>query len=182
MIKEVWELLKRPIYEPYLPMQTAEKVRCFAHLLALALACSFSFGILGAVFAESLGLVTRQHAMEELLENTSTSVLFLFVVVVAPILEELIFRAPLSLFKRASYFPLVFYLSVMLFGAIHLLNFEYESGFYGFAALLILPQLSAGVFLGFIRIKLGLGWAILLHGFHNFILLSPFFLLKLMTS
>ncbi|NNJ39218.1 MAG: CPBP family intramembrane metalloprotease [Flavobacteriaceae bacterium] len=73
-------------------------------------------------------------------------------------------------------------MSVLLFGAVHLLNFEYEVGFYGLAIFLILPQLSAGVFLGFIRVKMGLGWAILLHAFHNFMLLSPFLLLKLSTS
>ncbi|MBT8205735.1 MAG: CPBP family intramembrane metalloprotease [Eudoraea sp.] len=131
------------------------------------------------MITEYLGLVTNEHAMEKFLENSSPGTLFLFVVILAPALEELIFRAPLSLFKKATYFPLIFYLSVLLFGAVHLLNFEYEVGFYGFAILLILPQLSAGVFLGFIRVKMGLGWAILLHAFHNFILLSPFLLLKL---
>ena len=181
MIKEVWEFLKHPRYTPYLPMPKADLIRNFTHLLALALAFSFLFGIFGSVIAESLGLVTNEHAIERFLEKTSNSTLFLFVVILAPALEELIFRAPLSLFKRASYFPVVFYLSVLLFGAVHLLNFEYEAGFYGFALLLILPQLSAGIFLGFIRVKMGLGWAILLHAFHNFILLSPFLLLNLTT-
>ena len=181
MIKEVWAFLKSPIYKPYLPMQIADKIRCFTHLLALALGFSFLLGIFGAAFADLMGLVTKQHAIEKFLENTSSATLFLFVVIIAPALEELIFRAPLALFKKVAYFPLIFYLSVLLFGAVHLFNFEYEAGFYGFAILLILPQLSAGIFLGFIRIKLGLGWAILLHALHNFILLSPFFLLKLIT-
>ncbi|MBT8177767.1 MAG: CPBP family intramembrane metalloprotease [Eudoraea sp.] len=182
MIKEVWEFLKRPRYEPFLPMQRADKIRYFIHLLAMALAFSFFFGIFGTLIAEHMGLVTNEHAMEKFLENSSASTLFVFVVILAPALEELIFRAPLALFKKVSYFPLIFYLSVLLFGAVHLLNFEYEVGFYGLAIFLILPQLSAGVFLGFIRVKMGLGWAILLHAFHNFMLLSPFLLLKLSTS
>ena len=181
MIKEVWEFLKRPRYEPFLVLQRADKIRYFTHLLALALGFSFLLGIFGALIAERMGLVTNEHAIEEFLENSSGSTLFLFVVILAPAVEELIFRAPLSLFKKTTYFPLVFYLSVLLFGAVHLFNFEYKAGFYGFAVFLILPQLSAGVFLGFIRVKMGLVWAICLHAFHNFILLAPFLLLKLST-
>ncbi len=182
MIKEVWEFLKRPSYEPYPQLQATDKIRYFSYLLALTLGFSFFLGIFGAVLAERSGLVTNEHAIEAFLENTSTATLFLFIVVIAPAIEELIFRAPLALFKKASYFNLVFYLSVILFGAVHLFNFEYESGFYGFALFLVMPQLSAGIFLGFIRIKMGLGWAILLHALHNFILLSPFFLLKLISA
>ncbi|MBT8312615.1 MAG: CPBP family intramembrane metalloprotease, partial [Flavobacteriaceae bacterium] len=119
MIKEVWEFLKRPRYEPFLPMQRADKIRYFIHLLAMALAFSFFFGIFGTLIAEHMGLVTNEHAMEKFLENSSTSTLFVFVVILAPALEELIFRAPLALFRKVTYFPLIFYLSVLLFGAVH---------------------------------------------------------------
>ena len=179
MIKEVWWFLKHPRYEPYADVSRTEKIRYLTHLLALALAFSFLLGISGGVIAEVLGMVTSEHALEEFFKKTSTELLFLFVVIFAPVLEELIFRAPLVLFRKASYFPLVFYLSVGLFGAVHLFNFEYDTGFYGFAVFLILPQLSAGIFLGFTRVKIGLVWAILLHALHNFILLSPMLLLKL---
>jgi hypothetical protein len=44
--------------------------------------------------------------------------------------------------------------------------------------LLVAPQLTVGVFLGFIRVRFGLNWAIALHAFYNLILVGPAILLK----
>ena len=41
-----------------------------------------------------------EHAMEELMKSMSKTNLFLFAVIAASLLEELFFRAPITLFHR----------------------------------------------------------------------------------
>ena len=65
-------------------------------------------------------------------------------------------------------------------GGIHISNFENIEGYYWLVPILVAPQLFAGAFLGFTRVKLGLGWAMLLHATHNLILLGPFILMKML--
>ena len=45
-------------------------------------------------------------------------------VIAAPLLEELLFRAPITLFQNKKYFKIVFYTFALVFGFIHLSNFE----------------------------------------------------------
>ena len=71
-------------------------------------------------------------------------------------------QRPLRWFARI--FPAIFWLVALLFGAIHITNYEA-------AALvmlpLVLPQFVMGLLLGYARVKFGLWSAILLHAMHN---------------
>lgn len=61
-------------------------------------------------------------------------------------------------------FPLIFYASAIVFGLIHVLNYSAP----GLAHLpLILPQLWAGLTLGFLRLRVGLPAAMLVHAVSN---------------
>lgn len=66
-------------------------------------------------------------------------------------------------FKRA--FPLIFWLSVVIFGALHLTNYAGSGGW----ALLVftMPQILAGAFFGFARVTIGLPSAMALHIAYN---------------
>jgi hypothetical protein len=65
----------------------------------------------------------------------------------------------MALFQR---FPVpIFWLSCLVFGAAHSLNFE--TGVQPWLLLLTLPQISAGIFLGYIRVRHGLRWSIATH-------------------
>lgn len=74
----------------------------------------------------------------------------------------------------ARRFALVFWISVAAFGLVHLTNYI------GFswavhapvALLLVLPQIVAGIMLGYARMRYGLIAAILAHGLYNAILIS----------
>jgi len=67
-----------------------------------------------------------------------------------------------------KHFRWIFYISCFLFGAIHILNFEQLNFRLFFAApFIIFPQVVAGVFLGFIRMKYGIIYSILFHSFIN---------------
>lgn len=82
--------------------------------------------------------------------------------------------APIGWFARG--FPAIFYLATALFALVHLGNYDTI----GLAVLpLVVPQLWAGLVLGYIRQKIGLGGAILAHAASNGLVLA---LLGLISS
>lgn len=126
-------------------------------------------------------------------------------IIIAPLLEELIFRYPLrfksnivlnffitifSCFNKnyslklknrlkvfwSKKFGILFYLSAILFGLIHLTNYN-DLGDTTFILwpILILSQLFAGVLIGYLRIKHNLFIGFCLHAFSNAILILTFF-------
>jgi membrane protease YdiL (CAAX protease family) len=66
-------------------------------------------------------------------------------------------------------FPIVFYgVSVLAFGLVHAANYHLDAVPFWMYAVLCLPQLVAGTFLGYTRLRYGLGFAFLFHAVHNF--------------
>tara|TARA_R110000868_G_scaffold4211_13_gene26665 strand:+ start:69703 stop:70260 length:558 start_codon:yes stop_codon:yes gene_type:complete len=179
MIKEVLLFLKNPVYFPYQELSTKEKLHIFTKLLVLNIAFSFCLGLLMGVITTLTNADLGEHGVDELFKKYNVFIVFLLAVILAPIVEELLFRGPLVFFKHSRFFKYLFYLSALLFGAVHLSNFESFTGFLWLAPVLVAPQVFAGFFLGFTRVKLGLGWSILLHASHNGILLAPLLLAKL---
>ncbi len=179
MIKEVLLFLKNPIYEPYSYLPLKIKGTIFASLLglnlAISLCCGLLFGFISTLFDINLGA----HGIDELFKEYNLFIVFLMAVILAPVAEELVFRGPLALFKRTRFFKYAFYSSAILFGTVHLSNFESLKDFLWLAPVLVAPQVFAGFFLGFIRVKLGLEWAMLLHACHNGIIIGPLLWAKL---
>ena len=172
MLNEVWEFLKHPVNQR-LVLEKREQYSFFFRLLVFTVFFSVAFGLLIGGVSEAFKLDFGKHAVDELLETYTPSLIFVLAVVVAPIIEELFFRAPLTVFKHPIRFKYAFYTSVILFGGLHISNFEALDGQFWAIPLLVSPQLSAGVFLGYTRTKLGLFWSILLHAAHNLILVGP---------
>ncbi len=179
MLKEVWIFFKNPLYhqEEY---DTKTKTRFFLKLVFITVGFSLALGFLIEGITSLVGFSFENHAVIEMFEDYSALMIFFFAVLLAPVLEELIFRAPLGLFKNSKYFKHTFYISVLLFGLIHVGNYGNIEGYYWLVPVLVAPQISAGIFLGFIRTKLGLVWSMLLHAAHNLILIGPFIVLKLL--
>lgn len=178
MLREVWEFLKHP-QNCVLDLTPADKKNRFAKLLLLAVSFSLLSGILLGVISALFHLDFGTHTAEKLLQKFSSLTIFFLAVILAPALEELIFRGPLVLFKTPKSFKLAFYASILLFGLIHISNFEDLHGHYWAVPFLVLPQLFSGLFLGFIRIRQGLIWSILLHTMHNLVLVGPLIIFKL---
>lgn len=66
----------------------------------------------------------------------------------------------------------IFYFTVLFFGLIHVANFTTQGPMWQLllcAPLLVVPQLLLGSLLGFIRLRLGFWWGVLLHALHNLI-------------
>ncbi len=67
------------------------------------------------------------------------------------------------------YYFWIFYLTVMIFGALHLGNYLDLGNLIFLAPLLFLPQILAALVLGFVRVRYGLAWSILVHFLINFL-------------
>lgn len=75
---------------------------------------------------------------------------------------------------------LVFYGFAILFGVVHITN--YDMAVWYFLPLVVMPQVIIGFLLGFVRLRYGYIWAVLLHAFHNFCAILPLFVIKLFGS
>jgi uncharacterized protein len=94
---------------------------------------------------------------------------YLSACVIAPLLEEGIFRLPLGYCRSHKLFPLYFYFSSILFGVIHFYNYEYDNTHILFLLFITSPQIFSGFFLGYIRIIYGFWYGVFFHGVYNFI-------------
>ncbi|NAS13515.1 CPBP family intramembrane glutamic endopeptidase [Poritiphilus flavus] len=180
MLKEVLQFLKHPVYEPDENRDLGYRITVFVRLLILSLAISIVIGIVIGGLESLVNIDLGQHAMDLLLEQYSLTFIGFLAIVVAPLLEEFFFRGPLVFFKKSSFFKLIFYLFTLAFGFYHITNFEITTTILVLSPLLVAPQLSVGVFLGFIRVRFGLIWAILLHACYNLVLVGPILLLRVL--
>lgn len=64
-------------------------------------------------------------------------------------------------------FSWVYHLSALVFAGVHLNNFRLAETPYWMLPLLVLPQWSAGLVVGWMRVRRGIGAAMLLHGAFN---------------
>jgi len=179
MLQNVWSFLKNPQYIKE-TLSAKEKTKFFFKLLLITVGFSIALGLLIDGITTLVGFNFENHAVVDLFENYGVLFIFFTAIIIAPVFEELIFRAPLALFKNSNYFKYAFYASFLLFGVIHIANYPDIDGFYWLIPVLVAPQISAGVFLGYTRTKLGLLWSILLHAAHNLILTGPFIIMKLL--
>ncbi|NKI32169.1 CPBP family intramembrane glutamic endopeptidase [Croceivirga thetidis] len=155
------------------------KKKVFINLLLWNVIIAFGIGMFVGALIELLNLDVGDNEVEKMFEEYSPLMIFFLAVILAPIIEETIFRGPLVLFKNSKTFPFFFYILAFLFGFVHLFNFEsYENAIW-FAPFLFLPQLVTGVFLSYIRVRMGLLYSMLFHALFNLVLLGPFILLEI---
>ena len=182
MMKETFQnliaYLKNPVLEKDSNESLNDKFKIFFHLLIISLITSvivtpFYFVI------EELNLVKMDtHKVEEMFKGMGILEILLITAIITPIIEELIFRAPMTLFKKPKSFKYAFYVSFSLFGFIHIFNFELTTNVLLLTPLLVLPQLLVGSYFGYIRVRFGLLWSMLLHGCYNGILITMSFYFK----
>jgi hypothetical protein len=169
--QELLVYLKNPILEKDENQDFNYRIKKFSHLLVI---CLLTGLLITPIFAiiEELGWVNMDdHAMEDMMKDFTKPIIFLLVVVIAPLFEELIFRAPLPLFKGKMSFRIGFYVFAVLFGLVHISNFTMTTNVLLLAPILVLPQTLLGGYLGFIRVRFGLGWSMALHACYNGVLM-----------
>lgn len=177
-INELIAYIKNPVLEKDENLNFSYRLKKFFSIFFISLLTSFFFTILISLLEESGLISTEKHSVENLFKKLSALHFFIFAVVVAPLIEESIFRAPLTLFKKKKNFKIAFYVFAISFGFIHITNYEITKSILLFSPLLIAPQIFAGFYFGFIRVKFGLMWSIALHATYNAFLFSLFLFAK----
>lgn len=195
------DFLKNPKEESNFNAPPNSKIKSLLILFSLEIVVLSIFSGLLKLF-ESLNLIDiGSNKISDLLFNLPPTQLFLVVVIVAPVIEELIFRLPLRfkhnyLFKlvlwiisltrivskerldeliqlfRPAAFRYFFYLMTISFGLIHITNFEGYKNLLVWMPFLTMNQLFIGCILGFLRIKFGLIWSIIYHALNNLIFIG----------
>lgn len=165
---ELIAYLKNPVLEQDANTDIQYRLKKFLHLLIISIITASLFsGVF--ILIEELGLIDLEnHEVKKMFENFSAPMILFLTVIMAPLLEEVFFRAPLTLFKTKESFKILFYVFAVLFGLVHISNFEMSTNVLLLAPILIAPQTILGGFLGFIRVRFGLIWSILLHATYNF--------------
>lgn len=170
--------LKNPILEQDANTSLKYRFSIFFQLLLISLLTSIATTPL-IVIVDALKLVDIDAHKAEQLFNDMDIIQLLFTAAIAvPIIEELIFRAPITLFKKPKTFKFGFYIFSIIFGFIHIFNFEITPNVLLLSPLLVLPQLLVGSYFGYIRVRFGLQWSILLHGCYNGVLITMSFYFK----
>jgi membrane protease YdiL (CAAX protease family) len=151
-----------------------EKISLIFNLLTLEIIFSLLFVFPFYYIAEQFIAVEESEVFKNLtLFNT-----VLLVVIMAPLAEELIFRYSLRYNKLFSkfitrkkwnrIFPFLVYILSVLFGFIHLDNYVNDSWkFYALSPLIIASQLSGGLILSYIRVRLSILYSMLYHAIWN---------------
>lgn len=180
MLNIVWQFLKNPVYEEDENTDFKYRVTIILKLIGIAVVISaflaLFIGILETVFKLDFG----KHAMEDAFENLSPWLILIAAVVLAPIIEEFIFRGPMVFFKDKPYFKYIFYALTLIFGFYHITNFETTTTVLLLSPLLVAPQISVGAIMGFVRVRFGILWAMALHAVYNLLLIGPIVALQLL--
>lgn len=178
LLLKVWHFNCNPQFAPLI-LPTKLKVKIVLNLSLLAIFGSVLMGTLTGILFRLAKIEIANTQMQQQFENLNPFALFGLAVIIAPVLEEFIFRGPMVFFKKRGYFAAVYYFLTLLFGLVHLSNFDTITNAGILMPLLVLPQLCAGLFLGFTRVKIGLLWSMLVHALHNAVLIAPLIFLKL---
>ncbi len=181
MLQQVLQFTRNPVYEEDENQDPTYRVVILIKLILLALVISFGLSAITSILESTFDLQFGRHASEDMIENLSTLAIVFLVVIVAPLLEELLFRGPLHWFREKTTLRIALYCSIVLFGLIHLANYEDYTTHWYMAPLLIAPQMSLGMFAGFIRIRFGLLWAMALHAGYNLLISVPMILVDLLN-
>ncbi|MCG1037189.1 CPBP family intramembrane glutamic endopeptidase [Polaribacter sargassicola] len=170
--------LKNPVLQKETSKKTSYKLKILFQLLIISILTSLFLTPIYSVIEELQLVDFNTHKLEEMFKNMGVLETLLITAVVGPIIEELLFRAPMTLFKKPILFKYGFYFFSIIFGFIHITNYQITTNVLLLSPILILPQLLVGFYFGYIRIKFGLIWSIYLHGAYNCTLYLMSFILE----
>ena len=177
LLKELWEFAKNPNEKKYENFSIKHKFLLLGKILLL------DFGFVVVLFP-LLSLLDSKVFISDYYEEELylLSDIILYMIILIPILEELIFRLPLK-FKHNiiallidkisngrvkpiwyNYYKYIFYFFVLVFGTLHITKFSnFSLTFLLVSPFLIFSQTVGGFLLSFLRIRIGLIWSVLSH-------------------
>jgi len=200
---DLFLFLKKPIDSPN-ENQTLKKKTTQLFLILLLDLVIAGICILVLSVLESLEVYSNEsHKFNELMRTLPKGVLIFAGVVAVPLIEEVLFRMYLryktnyllrlfvALFyitgkenkeaiekriKKAWYkrYVYIFYASAVLFGFVHIFNFDADYKMILLFPIITSPQIFVGIFAGYLRTQYSVIWGYFLHAFHNLIFFLPF--------
>lgn len=168
----ILKYVKNPRLKQLKHATVQQKVGIVLACVPICIALGLGFGLIIAVL-EALGLYSSDdHAVSKLFEEETPLYIISSAVILAPLIEELIFRGPITLFNK-KYFKIAFYTFTILFGYVHIFNFDITTQLILLSPLLVAPQIVVGLVFGYVRVRLGLIYSMLLHACYNAVLIIP---------
>jgi uncharacterized protein len=157
--------VKKPNEPDYLSRTTRQKwiEVGFYYLIIDFVICGFLLWY-PVEIAEKLGLFNKLKGIDLKL---SVAYEILLTIILAPLIEEGIFRLFLGYIRTKSYFKWSYYISAIVFGLIHISNYDIDETHYLFIPFITMTQMFGGLILGFIRINYGFWYGILSHVLFN---------------
>ncbi|MGK0421956.1 MAG: membrane protease YdiL (CAAX protease family) [Polaribacter sp.] len=159
--------LKNPVLEKDTNTSLSYRFNIFSQILIISILTTIIISPIFALFEALKWIHMENHKVKALFDNMEFLQFFLLGAMLMPLLEETIFRGPITAFKKPKSFKIAFYTFALLFGSIHISNFEITTSVLLLSPLLVLPQILLGSYFGYIRVRLGLPWSMLLHGCYN---------------
>jgi membrane protease YdiL (CAAX protease family) len=116
-----------------------------------------------------------------LYSSTSTFVVIGIIFGVTTICSILV---PAKLVEKmvTKYFNIFVYASGIIFGLIHITNYENYIQYFYLIPLLVLPQIFVSFLFTFVRTKLNFIWGFVCHSLYNFVLAIPLFALSIFVG
>ena len=102
MVRELLVFFKNPEYKIDKELNLNNKFTILIRLAFLALIISLSLGMIIGLLENFTSIDFGRHAIDELFEEYSPGFILLAVVILAPLVEELIFRGPMYLLDEAG--------------------------------------------------------------------------------
>jgi membrane protease YdiL (CAAX protease family) len=166
--------LKNPLLEKDTNTDLNYRFKIFFQILVISILTGFLITPIFTLINELELVNMEDHKLQDAFKDMGIPLMILIGAIIVPILEEALFRGPIVAFKKPKHFKIAFYFFVLIFGFIHLSNFEITTNVLLLSPLLVLPQILLGGYLSYIRVRFGLRWSMLLHGTYNlfFLLIS----------
>ncbi|MEI5985669.1 MULTISPECIES: CPBP family intramembrane glutamic endopeptidase [Sphingobacterium] len=178
ILRHYWHFIKNPSDRRLWPIHPSARTKVFFTIFLL------DVSILILIFPIYM-LIDYINPMVSTMDNTFETPwnVFWMGVIFVPLVEEILFRFLIKykgfygfIISRNTwrkYYRWIFYSSVILFGFVHLGNFDNNNFLFYFLSLfIVLSQLIGGISLGFIRVRINFFAAFLQHALWNLMAFS----------
>ena len=128
------------------------------------------FIICGIVLWYPVAIAEKLQLFNKLNSTADEEDIFLTIisaVIIAPLIEEWLFRYPLGINRRKYYFKWLYYSLSVLFGLIHIFTYDFDHTHLPYIPFITMTQIVSGFIFGYIRIVYGFLYGILLHSLFN---------------
>lgn len=115
-------------------------------------------------FAEKIGLFNTLASKKQ---DEDVLLTVVSAIIIAPLIEEWLFRFPLGENRNKPYFKWLYYGVSIVFGLVHIFIYNIDSTHLPYIPFITMTQTFSGFLFGYIRIVYGFGYGILLHSLFN---------------